>query len=220
MADRIDHIALGNSRVAKQFQESPKFLAFLAAMLAFTQEVEDCLQSMYYLTDVDTMTGANLDVIGRIVGTSRFVTTVINLTYFGFDDTGAYATRFGEEGQPDIGSRFYEEGEVLASTTILADPEFRMLIRAKIVKNSSQATNEDIIRGLQYLFDTLDIHIVDNLNMSISIKVGRPLYALEQALLTTLDIIPRPAGVRVADISSYVPVPIDYVGGLPPYGEP
>lgn len=221
-ASVIDHVQLGLSRVAKQFQESPNFLAFLTALLSVNNEIENVLQSMYMLPDVDSMSGVNLDVIGAIVGANRQVSNVVLLNYFGFTDTGsgAYVTPFGEQGIPNIGARFYEENEQYLSTTILQDPEYRMLIKAKIVKNSSSSTNEDIITAISYLFGINDVKITDNLNMSISISIGRPLYATEQAMLTAMDILPRPAGVRIAGaVASYTPVDPAYTGGDPPYGD-
>jgi hypothetical protein len=217
----IDHVALGLSRVAKQYEESPKFRAFLTALLTLSNQVEETLNALFLLPSIDDMGGVNLDVIGDIVGVSRTVSNVVVLKYFGFEDTGYYATCFGEEGIPNIGSRFYEEGESFASTTLLQDPEFRLLIRAKIVKNSSTGRCEDIIKGIQYLFNTIDVRVLDNLDMSISISIGRPLYAIEQAMLNALDILPRPAGVRIdGAITSYTPTAEDYAGGDSPiYGE-
>lgn len=218
---QIDHVTLGLSRVAKQYQESTKFKAFLTALLSLSNNVETALQSLRLLPSVEDMSGVNLDVIGSIVGVSRIVDFVVTAYYFGFEDTGYYATCFGEEGDPSIGARFYEEGELYTGNTLLQDPEFRMLIRAKIIKNGSASTCEDIIRALQFLFNTLDVKVTDNLDMSISIKIGRPLYAFEKTLITTLDILPRPAGVRIAgSIDTYVVPDVDYTGGEPPYGDP
>lgn len=218
---QVDHVQLGLSRIITQFRESPKFNAFIAGLLAISNDVEAGLQKMQYLADIDQMTGANLDTIGIIVGVSRIVPDVVSLTWFGFDDTGTWATCFGEEGIPNIGSRFFEEGETIYSTTLLQDPEYRLILRARIVKNNSACTPEDILAGMRYIFNVPDIKYSDATTpgyagpaMSFSIAVGRPIYAYEQAIITVLDILPRPAGCNIfGAVGSYVPPGAGYTGG-------
>ena len=142
-AQPIDHIALGLSRVAKQYQNSPNFLAYLTALLQQNQSVETLLQSMYELPDIDAMSGVNLDVIGRIVGISRVIPNAIELVYFGFEGYSDQ-TVFGELGQDGIGSRLYDLGDPISESTSLGDVEYRLLLKAKIMKNSSHATGGDI----------------------------------------------------------------------------
>jgi hypothetical protein len=198
----IDHRALGLSRVAAQYQNSPKFLAYLAALLALSNEVEATLSSLALLPDIDAMTGVNLDTIGIIVGVSRNVGNIVELTFFGFADTGYYATCFGEEGHPNIGSRFYEEGEPYLGSSVLGDPEYRMLIRSQIVKNSSHATGEDILAALSYLFPDAPIAVTDNYDMTFSLAVGRALTSIEKAIIAQLDLLPRPSSVALTSIST------------------
>lgn len=217
----IDHQQLGLSRIIQQFRESPKFNAFISGLMALSNDVEACLQQMQYLADIDMMSGANLDVIGIIVGVSRIVPDVVELSWFGFEDTGTWATVFGEEGIPNIGSRFFEEGETIFSTTLLQDVEYRLILKARIVKNNSACTPEDIISGMRYIFGVPDIKYSDintpgytGPKMSFSLSVGRPIFAFEQAIITVLDILPRPAGCNIfGAVTSYVPAGEGYTGG-------
>jgi hypothetical protein len=145
----------------------------------------------------------------------------VSLTWFGFADTGAWATCFGEEGRPSIGSRFYEEGESIYSTSLLQDPEYRLVLRAKIVKNNSACTPEDIIQGMRYIFNTQDIKYSDINDpgypgpvTTFTLSVGREIYAFEQAIITALDILPRPAGVKIyGAVGTYTPPGTGYTGG-------
>lgn len=217
----LDHQQLGLSRILQQFKESPKFNAFISGLMALSNDVEACLQQMQHMADIDMMEGTNLDVIGIIVGVSRIVPDVVSFTWFGFDDTGTWATVFGEEGQPSIGSRFYEESESIFSTTLLQDPEYRLILRARIVKNNSACTPEDIIAGLRYIFQVPDIKYSDictpgyaGPRLSFSIAIGREIYAFEQAIITVLDILPRPAGMNIfGAVGSYTPPGDGYTGG-------
>jgi len=201
--------------------------------MAIVQELETTFQRMYGITDVETAEGVVLDNIGDIVGVSRSVPEGLALAFFGFTDTPA-ALSYGEEGVPQAGGRFYEEGEPYTSTTSLADPEYRLLIRAKIVKNHSRATVEDIIAGLVYMFNIPGTPLVphpqapgeplsgprviavDDLGgMRINIGIGRPLTFLEKQLISQYDLLPRPAGVQI-----YIKTNFNSDGFFGFYGQP
>lgn len=162
----IDHVALGLSRVAVQFQASPNFLAYLTAILTSDNELEGVFQQVAQQVDIDLAEGVNLDTIGVIVGISRVLP--------------------GGAGNP-----------LSAGQSVLSDAQYRMLLRAKIVKNHSRGSNEDIIKGLNYLFNTTYSAIDDNNDMSISIGVGAMLDIVQQTMLNLLDILARPAGVLI-----------------------
>lgn len=197
----LDHQSIGRSRVATQYTESLKFLAYIRALLASSAELEAVLQKVAEQTDIDIAEGVNLDVIGEIVGISRIIPASVQLAFFGFQDNAA-ALNFGEEGAQGVGGRFYDEGEPDLATSVLNDPEYRMLIRAKIVKNHAIGTNEDVIAGLAYLFGggnmAIQVAVEDIGNMAIQVAVGRPLTYLEKVLISQLDILPRPGGVRIS----------------------
>lgn len=192
----IDHKALGRSRVAAQYLDSSKFLAFIDALLTPVQELEGVFQQLAMLPDIDWAEGVNLDIIGDIVGVERVIPNSIPVQFFGFDGQPG-AQVFGEEGVRGIGSRFRDELEPDTATSVLADPEYRLLIRAQIVKNHAKSTNEDAIAGLAYLFGATRIVVEDLGGMGIGISIGRALTFLEKAMVTNLDILPRAQGVRI-----------------------
>lgn len=202
----IDHQATGRSRVALQYLESPKFLAYLKALLTTPAELETVLQKVALQTDIDTAEGVNLDVIGEIVGISRIVPNSIPVQFFGFTGQPG-ALIFGEEGYPGSGGRFRDELESEFATSVLADPDYRLLLKAKIVKNHSKGTNEDILKGLSYLFGqggmAVQVAVNDQGGMAVQVAVGRQLTFLEKVLITNLDILPRPAGVRISQRVTY-----------------
>lgn len=198
-APTINHGDLARSRIATQYTESTRFIAYIRALMTQSDEIESLLYRLAEISDIDSAEGVNLDVIGSIVGISRKIPNALLLQFFGFDGFPG-ADRFGEEGVMGIGSRFREERESTTATSFLADPEYRLLIRAKIVKNHSRGTIEDILNGLSYLFginQNVRAVVVDNADMSISVALGRQLTFVEQAVVKGLDILPRPAGVRI-----------------------
>lgn len=198
----INHAAQARALVATQYVESAKFLSTLAAVMARVQELESVLLSLQYISDVDTAEGVNLDVIGDIVGISRYIPLSLFVPFFGFEDTTAGSV-FGEEDIPGIGSRFYGEGEPYASTSVLADPEYRLLIKAKIIKNHAIGTNNDIIEGLNFIFSGALSAIEDIGGMKINIGVGRPVSLIEKILIRQIDLLPRPSGVGIGSITSF-----------------
>lgn len=187
-----DYLAL----IPSANNHQPKFTAMVQAVSDAWAGIYDLLATMPQAFDVDTAVGAELDVIGRWVGQSRLVPNVLLLQFFGFQDNPA-ALNFGEEGNAAIGGRFYGEGEPIASTTLLADPEYRTLIKARIVRNNAQGSTADIVGALQFLFSAPAV-VEDPGTMAIGVAIGRPLSLVELAIITGLDILPRPAGVRIA----------------------
>jgi hypothetical protein len=187
----INHGEQARSRVATQYLESYRFLEFIQALMLQSDELEKVFQDIAKQTDIDIAEGVNLDVIGIIVPNA------IPIPFYVFDDTAA-AKGFGEEGQLGFGARFRDETEPFAATSVLADPEYRLLIRAKIIKNHARGTNEDIIKGLTYLFGADNGTMVEDLGgMTISLVFPRQLTTVEIAILDELDILPRPAGVQI-----------------------
>lgn len=202
----IDHEATGLGRVALQYSQSQKFLAYLRALMAPMDELEAVFQKISEQADIDKADGVNLDVIGDIVGIDRVIPESVQLAFFGFSDNPA-ALVFGEEGHPGIGGRLYEEGEPFLTTTVLSNPEYRVLIRAKIVKNHARGTNEDVLNGLAFLFDAdatgTQVNVTDVGGMAIQVGIGRWLSFMEKVLITSLDILPRPGGVRISQRVNY-----------------
>lgn len=66
-----DHVSDALSLLLSQFNDSTQMRAFLAAQMAPTQDVEDALAVLYTAFDVQTAVGAQLDVLGAIVGEQR-----------------------------------------------------------------------------------------------------------------------------------------------------
>jgi hypothetical protein len=91
------------------------------------------------------------------------------------------------------------EGVLGLPSQELNNDAFRMLIRAKIAKNNSDATLDGIITALQFVVETDEIRINDPEDMSIEIVFGS-LTSLETQVLAAFDIIPKPQGVNVAGL--------------------
>lgn len=188
--------------ITSEHNDKPKFNAMVEAVTGCFAGAYDVALSIPGLFDLDTAVGAQLDIVGLWVGQSRNIPGVLVVQFFGFSDNPA-ALSYGEEGQPAYGGRFYEEGEPIGSTSILGDPEYRMLLRAKIVKNHAKGTTADIIKALTFIFAAPAVVDDTTGDMSIGVAIGRELTFVERAILTELDILPRPAGVRIRWMAYY-----------------
>lgn len=189
------HADEARKRVATQYTESTRFLLALEKLTNQCQNLEEAFQQVQLITDIDLSQGVNLDVLGDIVGVSRYIPRSVSVPFFGFYDTGTATQPFGEELMIAIGGRFREELESPVATTVLQDPEYRTLIRSKIFKNHSIGTPEDVIRGLNYIFNSGEVFIDDSGGMKVSVLLTRPLSLSEKVLVEELDILPRPNGV-------------------------
>lgn len=197
----IDHSEIGLSRIALQYYESANFRAYITALLQHSIEIEALFQKMALQVDIDIAEGVNLDVIGIIVGRSRIIPLAIPVGFFGFTDQPGVLS-YGEEGVLGIGGRFRDESEPAFASSVLADPEYRLLLKAKIIKNHSKGYFEDALAGLSILFGAPAV--VSSLGvMTMQIAVGRDLRYWEQVVLTDLDLISRPMGVLIDQRVSY-----------------
>lgn len=195
--ERIDHAALAQARTITQYRESARFQAFIRATLAQMTELERLAWSVLDQLDVEQAQGINLDVLGELVGVSRFVPDGLQLAFFGFADTPG-AVGFGEAGRPDIGARFIDRGESATAASYLADPEYRLLIRARIAKNHATGTVADAYASLERLFGAGTPSVIeDTQRMSFGVSIGRHLTLIERQLVRAFDLLPRPAGVAI-----------------------
>lgn len=182
-------------------REQPKFSAMVQAVAGAFGGVFDVLQAIPPAFDIDTAEGVQLDVVGQWVGQSRLIGGVLLVQYFGFSDNPA-ALPYGDESNPAIGGRFADESDPIVGTSILADPEYRVVLKARIARNNSFGSTADIVAALEYMFNAPAV-VDDPGTMAIGLYIGRQLTLTERAIITGLDILPRPAGVRIATRGYY-----------------
>jgi hypothetical protein len=197
----VDYTAL----ITSEHSSKPKFMAWAKVL---SDAMSDCLavaQSLNTLFDVDTAVGAQLDAVGVRVGQPRVVPDVITLNYFGFDDTEVTVYQFGELTMPSVGGRFYELGDPIGSTVLLGDPEYRTAIRARIARNQYDGSLAALEQALSYIFG-VTCSVTDKGDRRISITISRQVTAIEQALITGYDLLPRVAGVAIAQIEYATPL--------------
>jgi len=178
-----------NKRIYAQYADKPKAVAWYNITPNIADEINDVFESVRNSYDIDANEGEQLNVIGRIVGIDRSFESKVFYepdTYFGADND---ASQFG-----GVDSQFESVGDTISSD--VSDSIFRVLLKAKIAKNNSDASLDGIVHALSYITNSSPIRVIDNEDMTFSVSFGTALTDIEKFVFNTFDIIPRPQGVK------------------------
>lgn len=199
MSDIIDHEALAISRLATEFRESTNLIAYIKTLLIEADTLEQVFQDILDKRWIDTAEGVNLDIVGVIVGQPRVLVDATLLFYFGFDPAAA-AESFGSVNDPSVGGRFRAVNEPITGNRELTDDEYRVFIRARVIKNSVIPTVNSLTSFFKFLFEVDQVIIVDIQTMQYSVQIGRILTENEIVFLNNTDLVPKVAAVGVSYI--------------------
>jgi hypothetical protein len=209
MIPSSDLLATAMSRLAYQYRESPKLQGIIQLFVDETTLARDAALAMELLRRIDTASGDGLDGLGQILGQPREVSGVVPIDYFAYHDGagGPAAEGFGDLTDPEQGLRFRSIFESPTANALLGDNEYRRMLRAKIVRNQTRATPEDVIASIQAVLDdspVTPVHIIFTPPATATAEVQRVLSAEELAILNALGgirgqlpVIPRPPGVNL-----------------------
>lgn len=182
-----------------QYRDSPNLIAY---MNVFASEMDDahkvfdeCLNERYYYR----ATGAQLDVIGYIVGAGRVLEGVVVSGNFGYLQS-AESLGMGREDSPLLGGVLRGENDDPTQDVILPDSRFRDWIDARIVKNHTTVNVEDTIQFFRLLLNDPDllVNIVENpgVEAAVTITLERVLNINEVAIVVSLAQHMKPVGVN------------------------
>lgn len=180
-----------------QYANKPKASATVALFVSQYKKVFDLLESFEGAFDLDTATGKQLDIIGKIVGISRNINGVIPKIFFGFSNN-PNAMGFG-------GAPFYTLDQEKYSSTQLSDSDYRFFIKMKIAKNNVKATmtddnNSNLNAVVMAMFEGY-AYIVDNKDMTLTIYIENSPKSYLLPYLKALDLLPTPQGVGIKYIA-------------------
>ncbi|SHI61598.1 Protein of unknown function [Anaerovibrio lipolyticus DSM 3074] len=196
LPDRIENM---RNHLIAEFQWEGEDKPVLRAIIeALGEELNELQQVLYDLNKERTKeraVGKQLDGIGEIVGIGRTIDEAIAIKFFGFS------------GQPNVGTfdeaRFRDMDEENLTSYTMVDPEYRMIIDQKIIKNTSKGTTEDTIRSLKAAFNAPLVVLEELGNANIGIGIGRKLTDNEMMLVNAANLIVRPGGVGLKYKVSY-----------------
>jgi hypothetical protein len=173
-------------RIYNQYRNKPK----AGAWYQITRTLGDKLCSVYSQIratyDVETATGVQLDVIGRVVGVSReyIYQEIINYVQF-----GGTSAQFG-------GTTSQFNSALSSFTDTVDDDLYRLIIKSKIYKNNQTATYDDIITALDYVIPNNEITVINGSDMTFSVNFGVPLTTAQALAMDNFPITPEPQGTK------------------------
>lgn len=176
-------------RIYSQYRNSPKTVQWLNITPTMLGKLTPAAQIVRQMWNIDLMSGEQLNVIGRVVVQPREFTGQIELFPGLFDLSDG--CEFGDA-----------DNAIFASPTVdqdqnMSDELYRLAIKAKIIKNNSDATIESILDGMNLLLPNADVlRVTDGDDMSFSIEFYGNITELERWALRNASFVPKPQGVR------------------------
>lgn len=178
-----DYLTEARDRVTMAFEDKPVFDKYLQLMTDEQTELQEVYRQLMQERSIDTAVGAQLDIIGNIVGQPRELIEADFIPYFGYQ--GAFeAQSYGDTTNASIGGYYYDINQSLVGNVLLNDEQYRLFIKAKILKNITRATPEETIYFIQFVFGAEKVQIaVDGDAQQALILVSQDLNQFEVALL-------------------------------------
>lgn len=203
--EQKDYLEEARGRVTEAFKEKPVFDAYLQLISNYSEKMQELFTSLGMKRWIDTAEGAQLDILGNIVGQDRVIVGGELIEFFGY--LGALnAKSYGTLFDPTIGGYYRGKNQAIGADYILNDEAYRIFIRAKIIKNTTRSTPEDIIRFIKFVFPQIESVLIESsqygeANISI---FSSSLTLLERGLISyflvgkthTTYFVPKTLGVK------------------------
>ncbi|MFL1549773.1 DUF2612 domain-containing protein [Pseudomonas sp. D47] len=175
-------------RIYAQYRDKPKAVAWYAIARALGGSIEAAAEAVRKSYDIDTAAGEQLSVIGRIVVAPRSFVDSMPMNPGLFDLTDG--DEFGDDEAMFSALTIDQDGQ-------LSDDLYRLVIKAKIVKNNGDATIENILDGMNFLLPKAQVlRVTDGEDMSFSIEFYGQITDLERFALLNAGLVPKPQAVK------------------------
>ncbi|PPS62625.1 DUF2612 domain-containing protein [Pseudomonas sp. BRM28] len=175
-------------RIYAQYRDKPKAVDWYAIARKLGGSLEDAAEAVRKSYDIDNVLGEQLNVIGRIVVAPRSFVGSMPMNPGLFDLTDG--DEFGDDEAMFSALTIDQDGQ-------LSDELYRLVIKAKIVKNNGDATIENILDGMNFLLPKADVlRVTDGEDMSFSIEFYGQITNLERFALLNAGLVPKPQAVR------------------------
>lgn len=195
-----DFVANAQDQATDAFRDKVVFNKYLQLLLAGSTEALAVIRDLMQLRSIDTAVGEQLDIIGRIVGQDRVLIGADTFKYFGFNGSTLSST-FGTTDNSAVGGYWYSYGKPTGGNIALNDTQYRLFIKAKIKKNTTDVSANSVMDFLTFVFDVRCVLTV-NEDAKATITVSRKLSDFERSLVELQDssgsyFVPRPMGVQL-----------------------
>ena len=190
-----DYKTIARSRLTDRHRSDDTFLAILDTLIELKEERQrEYLAIADTFLDIDKSTGKNLDLIGKLIGEERTLVNFIDRAYFGF-----LGARLSES--YDIGYWYSLYKNKYGTLRTLTDEEYRRVLKARVVKNSSDNSRDSFLKVLNLLLDNESSVVIESENnKAIEVRIkdedGLASYFLSKYKSNT-NLIPIPLGRRL-----------------------
>lgn len=175
-------------RIYAQYRDKPKAVDWYAIARKLSGSLEDAAEAVRKSYDIDSVLDEQLNVIGRIVVAPRSFVGSIPMNPGLFDLTDG--DEFGDDEAMFSALAIDQDGQ-------LSDELYRLVIKAKIVKNNGDATIENILDGMNFLLPNAEVlRVTDGEDMSFSIEFYGQITNLERFALLNAGLVPKPQAVQ------------------------
>lgn len=142
------------------------------------------------ILNIDTAQGAQLDLIGKILGCPRNIYGFNpDVNYFSFEKTDAYGYSDKDELSEGYWKNYFNS---TGSAYALSDSNYRQLLKFKALYNLMQGSMADMDLVLYIAFGN-DIEIVNNKDLTITYKINNLTTAINAAY--ALGYLKAPMGI-------------------------
>lgn len=176
------YLEMMRNRKTFDFEEGIVFDKFLQLLAVGVSSQQEFFRQLMQERSIDTAVGKQLDIIGDIVGQPRVLINIETLPFFGFLGN-PLAQSWGDKGRPDVGGYWWDGTKPRTSNQELNDEQYRVFIKAKILKNRTRGTPEDIIEFIQYVFGAKRVNIIVDDAAVAQINVDRSISDWNKGLL-------------------------------------
>lgn len=200
-----DYKTTARSRLTDRHRSDETFLAILDTLVEIkSQRQKQYLSVADTFLDIDKSEGKNLDLIGKLIGEERTLVNFIDRSYFGF-----LGARLSES--YDIGYWYSLYKNKYGTLRTLTDAEYRRVLKARVVKNSSDNNRNSFLEVLNTLLGNNSAVIVESENnTAIEVRIidldGLASYYLSKYKSNT-NLIPIPLGRRLSVTHQFLSAP-------------
>lgn len=193
-----DLTAEARGRYTQQFEYSthPIFDNYVTIVTNELQELQNLFKDLTQLRDLENAVGAQLDLVGAIVGQPRLLVDFTLFPFFGFDGA-TKAQTFGTLADTSIGGVWKSVIDKEGQDYVLEDEEYRFIIRSRIAANTSNTSPQGVMDAVNYILQRTDTEIAEVQPAHVVITYYGTLTPLQEYFLRGLS-----------SIGSIIPLPI------------
>lgn len=182
-----------------QYRNSPNLKLYISAFVDVLEDLEIAAINSIQKRYLEDAGAAQLDDIAEIVGAVRTLPFAKPLGYFGYyENPQAAIPSVGDDSNASLGGVLKGDLDPDSGDFILTDTELTRFIKAKVIKNSSFLSANDVILYIETTFGrTLDIETIESTTRNAAqIIIHEYLGASEKALLAAIIKMMKAAGVE------------------------